>query len=102
MELASREDAAKAEKGWSVEKSLDKITRMKTRVGKKVKVRPRNVRTASEDIKGRGSSNSDVGICANFKLAENVVKYAASSYICQQCTCQVEDDEASRKTAYKT
>jgi hypothetical protein len=52
VELASREDVANVRKGWNVEKSLDKIARMKTRGEKKAKVRPRNVRTASEDIKG--------------------------------------------------
>lgn len=52
VELASREDVAKVEKGWNVEKSRDEITRMKTRIEKKAKARPRNVQTESEDIKG--------------------------------------------------
>ena len=52
--LENPEDAAKVEKGWNVENSLDKITRMKTRAEKKVKVRPRNVRVACEDISGWG------------------------------------------------
>ena len=85
-----------------MEKRLDKITRMKTRVEKKAKTRPRNVRTASKDIKEWRASNSDVGTCANFKLAENIVKYTTSGYMRQQCTRQIEDDEASRKTTYKT
>ena len=44
-----------------------------------------------------GAGNSGVG---NFGFAENVVKYATSGYIRQQCTRQVEDDEAGRKTTY--
>jgi len=43
-ELASREDAAKVEKGWNVEKSLYKITRMKARVEKKAKKCPNRKR----------------------------------------------------------
>jgi hypothetical protein len=66
---------------------------MKTRAEKKkAKVRPRNIRVTSED--------SNVDIYANFRLAENV-KYAAAGYMRQQCTRQIEDDEASRKTTCK-
>jgi len=49
-----------------------------------------------------GARNSDVGIRANFDLAENVAKYTTSGYMRQQCTRQIEDNEAGRKTTYTT
>jgi hypothetical protein len=51
VELASREDAVKAGKRRNVEKSPDKIHKNEDLSREKAKARPRNVRTASEDIK---------------------------------------------------
>jgi len=98
VELASREDTAKVEKWRNVERSLDRIHKNEDSSREKGEGKTKKRSNRKRRHQGMGAGNSDVGIRANFDLAENVVKYTTSGYMRLQCTRQVEDG----KTTYTT
>jgi hypothetical protein len=81
VELASREDAAKVEKWQNVEKSLDRIHKNEDSSREKGEGKTKKCSNRKRRHQGMGAGNSDVGIRANFDLAESAVKYTTSSYM---------------------